>query len=108
MSKSESATTETDLWPTADDPEPPEGSEEGTALTNYIADFVRIVWAGGDLFYASCWREFCCHSWMRQQPNIYTSTTTLMPPTNLRRIQALWACSLAGVLQPVLERRTGS
>jgi uncharacterized protein involved in exopolysaccharide biosynthesis len=81
MSKSESATTETDLWPTADDPEPPEASEEGIALTNYIADFVRMVWAR--------WRFVLCivlagillsFVYAIRQPNIYTSTTTLMPP----------------------------
>jgi len=104
MSKSESATTETDLWPTADDPEPPEASEEGTALTNYIADFVRIVWAR--------WRFVLCIvlagillSFVdaTRQPNIFTSTTTLMPPDQSSSYSGLMGLFSGGVLQPVLE-----
>ncbi len=81
MSDSRNATTETDLWPQADDAELPEESEEGKPLTYYLAEFVRIVlnrWrlvlvivVAGILFsFVDAIR----------QPNIYTSTTTLMPP----------------------------
>ena len=83
MSDSRSATTETDLWPTADDPESPEASGEGKPLSEYIAEFVRLM--------LGRWRLVACIVLVGillslvnaiRQPNIYTSTTTLMPPSD--------------------------
>jgi uncharacterized protein involved in exopolysaccharide biosynthesis len=81
MSDPQSATHEADVWPQFDDPDSEDASQDGMPLGFYIADFFRSIWMRRKFVLIVVFAGIVLSLiYALKQPNIYMSTTTLLPP----------------------------
>jgi len=81
MSDPKSTTQEADVWPQFDDPDSVGASRDSAPLSSYIADFIRTIWVRRKLVLILVFSGIVLSLiYALKQANIYTSTTTLLPP----------------------------